>query len=193
MFTCGIEWIEAHWWQCTLEKVCVCAGPEFRQLEGHSLVIEKVLYGLRTSGARFHAKFADALRALGFTPTYADPNVWMRDAGDCCMCVVVHVDDTLTALKDPDSFHKKLQFDPWNHKLKNVKEPKHHLGGEFFHDKDRTLCHGAQTHMKRLMDTHKELFGEQPKEVHSPLDKDDKPESDDTLFLDLTVLNVSRC
>ena len=27
------------------------------------------------------------------------------------------------------------------------------------------------------------MFGEQPKEVHSPLDKDDKPELDDTLML----------
>ena len=37
--------------------------------------------------------------------------------------------------------------------------------------------------MKRLVETHKELFGEQPKEVHSPLDKDDKPELDDTPLL----------
>ena len=37
--------------------------------------------------------------------------------------------------------------------------------------------------MKRLVETHKELFGEQPKEVHSPLDKDDKPELDDSPLL----------
>eukprot|EP00977_Amphora_coffeiformis_P026565 scaffold27829_cov160-Amphora_coffeaeformis.AAC.1 len=47
------------------------------------LIIDKALYGLRTSGARFHAKFADTLRTLGFTPTYADPDVWIRDGGDC--------------------------------------------------------------------------------------------------------------
>ena len=33
------------------------------------------------------------------------------------------------------------------------------------------------------MDTCKELFGEQPKEAHFPLDKDDKPELDDTPLL----------
>ena len=69
----GNAYLEAY----TTEKVCVCAGPEFGPLEGHLLVIEKALYGLRTSGARFHAKFADTLRAMGFTPTYADPNVWI--------------------------------------------------------------------------------------------------------------------
>ena len=130
------------------EKVCVCAGPKFGPLEGHLLVIEKALYSLRTSGARFHAKFADTLRALGFAPTYADPNVWICDAGDVCKYVVVYVDDVLTALKDPDSFHKELQSDPWNYKLKTVKEPKYHLGGDFFHDKDGILCCGAQTYAK---------------------------------------------
>ena len=106
----GNAYLEA----CTSEKVCVCAGPEFGPLEGHLLVIKKALYGLRTSGARFHAKFADTLRDLGFTPTYADPNVWIRDAGDVYECVVVCVNDILTALKDPDFFYKELQSDPWD-------------------------------------------------------------------------------
>ena len=114
----GNAYLEAY----TTEKVSVRAGPEFGPLEGHLLVIEKALYGLRTSGARFHAKFADALRAMGFTPTYADPNVWIRDAGDVYEYVVVYIDDILTALKDPDSFHKELQSDPWNYKLKNVED-----------------------------------------------------------------------
>ena len=33
------------------------------------------------------------------------------------------------------------------------------------------------------METYKELFGEQPKEVHALMDKDDKPELDDTPLL----------
>ena len=36
----------------TSEKVCIKAGPEFGKLKGHWLIIEKALYGLRTSGAR---------------------------------------------------------------------------------------------------------------------------------------------
>ena len=46
--------------------------------------------------------------------------------------------------------------------------------------KDGVLCCGAQTNVECLVDTHKELFGEQPKEVHAPLDKDEKLELDDT-------------
>ena len=37
--------------------------------------------------------------------------------------------------------------------------------------------------MRCLVDAHKELFSEQPKEAHSPLDKDDEPELDDTPLL----------
>ena len=142
----GNAYLEAY----TKEKVCCRAGPEFGPLEGHMLIIDKALYGLRTSGARFHAKWADTLRALGFTPTYADPDVWIRDAGDCYEYVVVWVDDIFTALKDPEAFYGAIQGDPWNYKLKNVEEPKYHLGGDFFRDADGTHCYGAQTHVKRM-------------------------------------------
>ena len=37
----------------TSEKVCIRAGPEFGDLEGHLLIIYKVLYGLKTSGKVF--------------------------------------------------------------------------------------------------------------------------------------------
>jgi len=36
------------------EKVYIIAGPEFGHLEGHVLIIFKALYGLRTSGLRWH-------------------------------------------------------------------------------------------------------------------------------------------
>ena len=135
------------------------------------MIVDKALCGLRTSGARFHAKFADSLRTLGFQPSHADPDVWPRDAGDCCEHVVVHVDDILAALKNPNEFYKRLMSDPWNHKLKNVEEPKCNLGGDFFRDKDGNFCHSAQTCIERMADNHKIMFGEPPKEAHSPMEK----------------------
>ena len=172
----GNAYLEAY----TKEKVCFRAGPEFGPLEGHLMIIEKALYGLRTSGARFHAKFADTLRELGFTPTYADPDVWIRDAGSCYEYVVVYVDDAFTALKNPKEFYETLQSEPYNYNLKNVEEPKYHLGGDFFRDKDGTYCYGAQTYVRRLVDNFKLMFGEQPPDAHAPMEKSDKPELDDT-------------
>ena len=116
---------------------------------------------------------AETLRSLGFTPSYADPDVWLRDAGDCYEYVVVYVDDIFTALKEPSKFYEALQSDPWNYKLKNVEEPRYHLGGDFFRDKDGTYCYGAQTYIKRMCDNYELMFGEKPKELVSPMEKGD--------------------
>jgi hypothetical protein len=43
------------------EKVYIIAGPEFKDHEGHILTISKALKGLRTSGARWHDRFADCI------------------------------------------------------------------------------------------------------------------------------------
>ena len=43
-------YLEAH----TNEKLCIIAGPGFSELEGHALIIMKALYGLDTSGKRWH-------------------------------------------------------------------------------------------------------------------------------------------
>ena len=44
----GNAYLEAY----TEEKLYIVAGPEFRQREGHTLVITKALYGLKSSGLR---------------------------------------------------------------------------------------------------------------------------------------------
>jgi hypothetical protein len=46
----------------TQEKVCFIAGPEFGPLQRHLLVMDHALYGLHTSGARWHDRLADVLR-----------------------------------------------------------------------------------------------------------------------------------
>ncbi len=97
--------------------------------------------------------------------------------------MVAYVDDIFSTLKDPNTFYKQLQSDPWNCKLKNVEEPRHHLGGDFFHDKDGTYCYGAQTYVKQMVENYKMLYGELPPEVHAPLEKDDHPELDDSPLL----------
>ena len=170
----GNAYLEAH----TKEKVCFTAGPEFGELAGHTMVIDKALYGLRSSGARFHEKFADTLRAFGFSPSYADPDVWLRDAGDTYEYVCVYVDDLLVAMKDPKPFMDALQDDPWNYKLKGVEEPKYHLGGDFYRDPDGTLCYSANTYINRMVSNYYHLFGELPKTYLSPLVKGDHPELD---------------
>jgi hypothetical protein len=49
----------------TTEKVYIVAGPEFGEREGHTLVIRKALYGLKSSGQRWHDKLHDCMVDLG--------------------------------------------------------------------------------------------------------------------------------
>jgi len=63
----------------TREKVFIVAGPEFGpELEGKRLIVDKAFYGLKTSAARFHEHLSVKLRKMGFRPSKADPDLWIR-------------------------------------------------------------------------------------------------------------------
>jgi Reverse transcriptase (RNA-dependent DNA polymerase) len=63
----------------TKEKVYIIAGPEFGDLEGHTLLIFKALYGLRSCGLCWHQRFDDVLWVMGFHQSKAESNIWMRE------------------------------------------------------------------------------------------------------------------
>ena len=138
----GNAYLEAY----TKEKVYIVAGPEFGDLEGHTLLIQKALYGLRTSGARFHDKLADDLRDMGFKQCRNDPDLWIRDAGGYYEYVCVYVDDLMNISLNPKAFFETL-VTKYGYKLKGVGEPKYYLGGDFFRDPDGTLAWGAKSYI----------------------------------------------
>lgn len=117
----GNAYLEAE----TKEKVYIIAGPEFGELAGHTLIIFKALYGLRTSGARYHERFAATLCNMCLRPSLADPDVWMRDAGDHWE-YLVYVDNLMAIMKEPNKFLDELK-NKYNYKLKGVGPPKYHL------------------------------------------------------------------
>ena len=91
----GNAYLEAK----TKEKLYIVAGPEFEELEGHILVIYKALYGLKSSGLRWSQKIHDIMLDMGFSPSKADPCVWLRKA-KCATkyeYVAIYVDDLLIA------------------------------------------------------------------------------------------------
>ena len=55
----------------TSEKVCIRAGPEFGPLAEHLLIIDKALYGLKSSGRQFNHQLQDVLATLGFNQSKA--------------------------------------------------------------------------------------------------------------------------
>ena len=69
----GNAYLEAE----TSEIVCIRAGPEFGELEGHLLFIFKALYGLRLSGELFMQLLQECLRELGFKPSLAESTIYI--------------------------------------------------------------------------------------------------------------------
>jgi len=59
------------------EKIWTCAGKEFGSDEGAVVIIVQALYGLKTSGAAWHATFAQCLIEMGYVSSKADPDVWL--------------------------------------------------------------------------------------------------------------------
>jgi hypothetical protein len=85
----------------TREKVFAIAGPEFGSRKGYIVIIGRALYGLKSSGAAWWAHLAETLHTLGYTPSLANPDVWLRAAvkpnGEPYYeYVLVYVDDILS-------------------------------------------------------------------------------------------------
>jgi hypothetical protein len=167
----------------TQEKVCFIAGPEFGNLSGHLLIIDRALYGLRTSGARWHDRLADVLRDMGYFQCKADPDVWIKDYDKHYEYVLVYVDDIMFIGKNPQAFFDSLRND-YGFQLKGVGTPSYHLGGDFYRDPDGTLVWGASSYVKKMLINYEIMFGEKPKEYSHPIAEKDHPELDTSELLD---------
>ena len=165
--------------------MCFTAGPEFGELQGHTFVIYKAQYGLKSSGKRWHDKLYDVLKSMGFFPSKAEEDIWMRDAGTHYEYIAVYVDDLMIASHDPQKIIDALLGAPNNFKLKGTGPVTYHPGNDFVRDKDGTLCVGPRKYIERMTQTYEKLFGSIPqRKFSSPLEKNDHPELDESPILD---------
>ena len=182
----GNAYLESY----TEEKVCFIAGGEFGELAGHTFMILKAQYGLKSSGKRWHDRLFDVLLSMGFKPSKAEEDIWMRDMGDHYEYVACYVDDLAIASRNPQAIIDALEGDPNNFKLKGTGPMAFHLGCDFFRDENGTLCIGPRKYIDRMEAQHESLFGYKPKtNVSSPLEKNDHPELDDSPLLDEDGIN----
>ena len=130
----------------TKEKVYIVAGPEFGpELEGRFMIIEKSLYGLTTSAARWHEELSKSLRSMGFTPSRADSDLWIKDCGSHYEYISTWVDDILIASKDASAVLDELI--QLSYKLKGVGEPEYYLGGNFGRINSKLLSRGSTSYL----------------------------------------------
>ena len=95
------------------------------------------------------------------------------------------MDDLLTASKDPKSIMSTLST-KHDFKLKGTGPISYHLGANFSHDEDGTLCISPKKYVTEcLASSYTTMFGEKVRtRCKSPLEKGDHPEPKISKLLD---------
>jgi len=140
------------------------AWPEFEELEGHVLVICNALNGLCTSGLCWHECFADCLWAKGFTPSKAEPDIWLCCSDDKYEYIAIYVDDLAIAARNPKQIVEILMY-RCKFKLKGTGPIAFHLGMDLFSNEHGVLCMAPRQYMEKMCDNLECMFGCPPKQV----------------------------
>ena len=179
------------------EKIFIIAGPEFGpKLHGKRLIVYKSIYGLCTSAARFHEHLSDILIKMGYRPSKADPDLWIKDMGTHYEYIARYVDDVIVFSKDPMKVMKELEEE---YVLKGVGKPQYYLGGdveeldEHWKREGIYMAFSAETYIKNCLPKlaklcNKEMF---PKS-NSPMDDKYHPEMDMTDLCDSDTISKYR-
>ena len=111
----------------------------FGDQEDHTMITHKELYGIRSSRLVWHKRLADYLEDMGVFLCKVKHDIWMRGRNSLYEYITVYVDDLVISARNPhvatDILMKKHYF-----KLKGTGPIKHHLGYDFFRDKNGVLC-----------------------------------------------------
>jgi hypothetical protein len=168
----------------TKEKIYVRCGPEFGpELEGRIAILKKALYGLKSSGNRWHAHFAQTLYSLGFEPTRYDSDVCIKERHDKSGYdyICTYVDDFLIVAKDAWHYMRKLQ------KVYNIKDPKHpdiYLGALYTGEPNTKWSISARPYIKEALEQVERKTNTKIREEKLPMKAGDHPEEDESSILD---------
>jgi hypothetical protein len=88
-----------------VEKIWLKLGPEWGADEGKKAFVVRSLYGLKSAGQAFRNHLADCMRTLGYFPSLADPDLWMKaqtkvDGQRYYSYILLYVDDCLCIHED---------------------------------------------------------------------------------------------
>ena len=176
----------------THESVFAIATAPFGEDEGCIAIIVKALYGLKTSGAAWHAFLADTLIGMGYTPCRADTDVWMKrrtkpTGDDYWEYLLVYTDDILCVSHDARDVMVKLEQ---MFKLKGgIGEPTTYLGATIGKHKvqgtgQEFWCMSSTAYLKEAIRNIEQKGGKlTSKDVTTPTAAYFHPELDESEFL----------
>jgi hypothetical protein len=186
LWYCACDIGNAFLYGKTKDKVYITAGPEYGvDLHGKNLIIDKSLYGLKTSAARFHEHLSESLLRLGFKKTKHDPDLWMVDKSSHYEYLATYFDDILIWIKDPMVVIRSLEK---TYMLKSVGIPEYYLGenleflGESWKNQGLGLAISSKTYIQNVIPKFEGLFGKEFKLIKTPMSEGSgyHPEVDDS-------------
>jgi hypothetical protein len=176
----------------THKSVFAIATAPFGEDEGCIAIIVKALYGLKTSGAAWHALLPDTLSGMGCTLCRADTDVWMKrrakPTGDNYWEYhLVYTDDILCVSHDARDVMVKLEQ---MFKLKGgIGEPTTYLGATIGKHKvqgtgQEFWCMSSTAYLKEVIRNIEQKGGKlTSKDVTTPTAAYFHPELDESEFL----------
>ena len=92
---------------------------------------------------------------MGFKPSRADPDIWMKSSkdGSHYEYIAVYVDDLAICMKDPKSFCDTLK-EKYKLKLKGVGPINYHLGCGYTRDEDGTLVADPRKYVEKILESY---------------------------------------
>ena len=141
---------------------------------------------MKSSGEEFDKLLADCLKGLGFIPSKAEPEIFMRKNGNPWECVATSIDDLCLVMREPEQFLETLMSEPCDFKPKGSGPLLFHLGCGFRRDEDEHLVMDPIKHIEKMMVGCVQPFNTMPSRngCVSPVDRDCHPEVDTSEFLD---------
>ena len=126
------------------------------------------------------------LGKLGFVPSKADQDVWMRDAGDYYEYVAKYIDDLLIILKNPKNILEQLSKSNRPYDFKGVGNPEYYLGGDiciqYKGDSIKKLKLSSHTYINWICDKIEKVMNWKLKGYMNPMDPNYHPKTDDSDF-----------
>ena len=139
-------------------------------------IVQKGLYGLKSSGNRWHSHFAKTILQMGFTPSRYDPDVWykLREDGEGYDYIATYVDDFLITAMDAWSYMRQWQT------VYTIKKPAHpeiYLGALYTGQPSQDWTISCKNYIK-------EAITRIEHQEKTPGITEDHPEQDDSTILD---------
>ena len=160
------------------EKVWCVAGDEFGDRKGAMIEIQRAMYGLSGSSRAFADFLGDCLHSIGFEPSRADPDLWIKKMEHGYDYIATHVDDLIVVAKKPQEYLALIEQE---FALRNIEsEPSYYLGTSLKRLEDGRIHMNSEDYIKESIRKYEANYNITLKKENIPMPCDAHPELDNT-------------